>query len=307
MKNLLFLLLCCIACSEINAGIYRDDVPVEKYKALAGQKQFDCVGTIFNQHTDAKGSCVLIGDRYVLSAAHVFIESDTKEDTLRVDGKLWTVYANVNERVADVTKYSFRFNRRQYEGKSMKIFPAYRDSATRGKCDIVLIELAEPVPGVTPALLNTRFDELNDEVIGVGYGASGLAGTPEDVGIYMEKIAGQNTVDTLQGYLLNNLPTILSCDFDHPSLKTLNKWGSEKPLPLEYICSGGDSGGGLFRETKNGVELVGICSGATTDFAKLLKTGYYGQSMHWTRVSAFNSWISETIREMQQNNTTGKK
>jgi secreted trypsin-like serine protease len=73
--------------------------------------------------------------------------------------------------------------------------------------------------------------------------------------------------------------------------------GSSIPQPLEYICSGGDSGGGLFREGKNGWELIGLCSGAGTNMEMLLATGYYGQTMNWTRVSTFNDWIKQSIKE----------
>ena len=63
------------------SGIIRHDVDEKIYLKLAAQKQFDCVGRIYKD-TLASGSCVLISDRFVLSAAHVFIDSDTRPDTL---------------------------------------------------------------------------------------------------------------------------------------------------------------------------------------------------------------------------------
>lgn len=72
--------------------------------------------------------------------------------------------------------------------------------------------------------------------------------------------------------------------------------GSATPRPLEYICGGGDSGGGLFRQIENHWELIGICAGSSTDIPQLLKTGYYGQIMSWTRIAGFEKWITEHIK-----------
>lgn len=300
MKKLFLFALVSLSVSSIKAGIYRHDVPVERYKELAAEAQFNCVGIILENATQPHGSCVLIGRRYVLSVAHCFIESETQKDTITVGNARVTTYKQVNRRLADITQYYFRFNRKLYRAKTITLHPAYLDPNTTGSCDIALIELAEEVKGITPMTLSTSFDELGSAVTGVGYGASGRADDPEDVGMYMEKIAGQNTVDTLEGYKLNGVSTLLSCDFDHPANKALNQTGSPIPQPLEYICSGGDSGGGLFREVKNGWELVGLCSGAGTNIDMLLVTGYYGQTMNWTRVSAFNDWIKQSIKEFEK-------
>jgi secreted trypsin-like serine protease len=77
-----------------------------------------------------------------------------------------------------------------------------------------------------------------------------------------------------------------------------DKTGIHVPRPLEYICSGGDSGGGLFRQKGNGWELIGICGGGGggVDLQILMKTGYYGQKMSWTRLSPFTSWIAEQTK-----------
>ena len=85
------------------SGIIRHDVKEEKYLKLAQQKQFDCVGQIYKD-TMKSGSCVLIGDRFVLSAAHVFIDSETRPDTMAFNGQKVVVYVTHNHRVTDVTK-----------------------------------------------------------------------------------------------------------------------------------------------------------------------------------------------------------
>lgn len=322
--KILFSLLLAIICANAFAIIYRHDVPEEKYRQFASQSQFNCVGEVFDfsKGVDVSGSCVLIGSRYILSAAHVFKQSETRQDTmfifsgrtitpaiaatysqsLRDSMKRVIFYQCVNERIGKAGNYQFRFGRRMYKGKSIRILPAYMDSATKGQYDIALIELEEPVTNTVPATLCKTFNEQGDHITIVGFGVSGNAADPEDVGPYYTKLAGQNMVDTLYGAYYNGHPTLLGFDFDHPSLKQYNLMGGSAPLPLECLCGGGDSGGGMFRQAGNNWELVGICSGSNTDISLLMKTGYYGQSGSYTRVAAFYSWITTSINEMEKSN-----
>ena len=276
------------------SGIIRHDVDEEKYLTLAAEKQFDCVGQVF-QDTSAIGSCVLISDRFALSAAHVFIDSDTRYDTVEISGLTMVIDVGINDRLTDVAKLYLEFKGQKVEVKRLLLHPNYLDSLTTGSCDIAIIELEEPLNSISPAKLNTAFDELNSNVVGVGYGASGPANRPDLANVYHKKIAGENVVDSITGQKYLGIETLLVCDFDHPERKDCNKSGSPVPRPLEYISSGGDSGGGLFRENNEKWELIGICSGGGTDLKQLMKTGYYGQIMEWTRVSAFTEWIAQQI------------
>lgn len=297
MKYYRILAICFISFLTFFSGITRHDVKEEKYLKLGRQKQFDCVGQVYSDSAVIGGSCVLISDRFILSAAHVFMVSDMRQDTIQMNGL--TIIANqpYNIRVTDVNYLYVHFNGQKIKAKRIIIHPNYLDSLTKGSCDIALVELEQPVKMVSPAKLNSQFDELTSEVVGVGYGASGPADRPDLVAQYNKKIAGENTVDSLAGTKYGGHETFLMCDFDHPSQKGFNKMGSAVPRPLEYVCSGGDSGGGLFRQKENQWELIGICSsgnsGLTID--QIMKTGYYGAIMQWTRVSVFVNWIaSET-------------
>jgi len=294
-KKVLFPLLSVTLFLTFFAGIIRHDVDEKEYLNLASEKQFDCVGRIYKD-TSASGSCVLIGDRFVLSAAHVFIESDSRPDTIDFNGQKAVAYVTYNHRVTDVSKLYLKFNGQKFKVKSILLHPYYLDSLTKGTCDIALLELEKPIKNINPTKINTAFDELYSNVVGVGYGASGPANRPDLVDYNNKKIAGENVVDSIGGleYLSNS--TLLFCDFDHPTRKDCNKLGSATPRPLEYICSGGDSGGGLFRRNNNTWELIGICSGGGVDINQLMKSGYYGQTMEWTRVSVFTNWISLQTR-----------
>lgn len=282
-----------------NAGIYRHDVPVEMYKIFAQQEVFDCAGEVLDEHGGSnRGSCVLIGDRYVLTAAHLFIESDNAVDTQYVIGdQTVTMYKQVNVRVGEPELYLFRFKRKMYNAVRIIIFPAYLDSATKGTCDMALVELEENVEDVSPATLNKKYDELNSLVTGVGFGVSGRADRPEEVGVYMEKIAGQNIIDEYRGYEHNGQKAIMVADLDHPFKKELcNKTGSAEPLLLEYKTGGGDSGSPLFRQQNDEWELIGICTGGGVEMSQFMKTGYYGQQSEWTRVSLFYDWVQKTLK-----------
>ncbi len=277
------------------SGIIRHDVPERKYLQLGKQKQFACVGQISG---GSGGSCVLVSEKYVLSAAHCFIETDTRADTLDtlIDGKKaqMVFYVPVNPRVTDFSKVYATFNGRSIKAKRGIIHPAYLDSLTKGSCDIALIELEQPVRSIGPAKLSSTFDELHSDVTGVGYGASGRADKPESVKLEHKKIAGQSVVDSLGGPEFDDHQTLLFCQFVSPD----NKTGMHVARPLEYICGGGDSGGGLFRQKGKAWELVGICGGGGSgiDLQQFMKTGYYGQTMSWTRVSLFTSWIEKQMR-----------
>lgn len=294
-KKVLFPLLSVTLFLTFFAGIIRDDVNEKEYLNLASEKQFDCIGRVYKD-TSASGSCVLIGDRFVLSAAHVFIDSDSRPDTIDFNGQKAVAYVTYNHRVTDVSKLYLEFNGKKFKVKNIKLHPYYQDSLTKGSCDIALLELEKPIIDITPTKINMAFDELNSNVVGVGYGASGPANRPDLVDFYNKKIAGENVVDSIGGLELLSKSTLLFCDFDHPTRKDCNKLGSATPRPLEYICSGGDSGGGLFRKNNNTWELIGVCSGGGVDINQLMKSGYYGQTMEWTRVSVFANWIIQQTR-----------
>ena len=294
MKMMLVQLIM-ILFSTFFLGIIRHDVDESEYLALAAEKQFDCVGQVFKDNL-ATGSCVLISDRFVLSAAHVFIDSDTRPDTMEFNGQTIIIYEQFNHRVTDVTNLYLIFKDKKVKVKKLILHPNYLDSLTEGFCDIALIELEQPLKSISPAKINTAFDELNYDVVGVGYGTYGTANKPDLISESTKKIAGENVVDSIGGQEYLGFETLLICDFDHPDRTDCNKIGSPIPRRLEYIGSGGDSGGGLFRENDQKWELIGIYSSSSIDFDQFMKTGYYGQLMEWTRISPFTEWITQQIK-----------
>ncbi len=295
-NSLKVITLSTLAFLTLFSGIIRHDVDEKEYLKLAAEKQFDCVGQVFKD-TSAGGSCVLISDRFVLSAAHVFIESDSRPDTMEVNGQTLISYNAYNERATDADKITMVFNGQKVKAKRIIMHPQYLDSLTKGSCDIAIIELEHPLTAISPAKLNNAFDELKSTVVGVGYGASGPANRPDLVDVLNKKIAGENVIDSIGGYECNGLKTLLFADFDHPTdTSCCNRMGSPIPKPLEFMTAGGDSGGGLFRYNKNEWELIGITSGGGIELEQFMKSFYYGQIDSWTRVSALHEWIIENIK-----------
>ncbi len=297
MGKLKFLPLAVLIIVLFFCGIIRHDVEDKAYLKLASEKQFDAVGEVFIGD-EFKGSCVWIRDRFVLSAAHVFIEYDYRKDTVRTNGYDLIINEPFNPKIVNPARLQLRIKGKKLRVKKITIHPTYLDTASKGACDLVVLELEEPLKDLSALNLNEVQDELRANVVGVGFGVFGVAdkANEPDEKTVSRKIAGQNVIDSIGGDIYLKNPTLLFADFDHPTRTDCNKMGSAKPLPLEYICSGGDSGGALFRQVKDKWELIAICSGASTNVEQLLATGYYGQIMEWTRLSVFSDWIKANTK-----------
>jgi secreted trypsin-like serine protease len=295
MKKIASFPVCALLFLLFFSGIIRHDVKERKYVKLGQKRQFDCVSQVCLDKTPT-ATAVLISENFALSAAHVFIESDIRMDTVKVNGKRVIMSTSINERVVKFDKISILHNGKYIKVKKITIHPNYLDKLTKESCDISLIELEEPIKDMSFPKLNSAFDELNSKVVGVGYGASGVADKPETVKRKRTKIAGENVIDLIQGAEYGQHQTVLTFDFDHPTRNDCNKMGSAKPMKVEYTAGGGDSGGGLFRKKGNTWELVGIASSTGINIDQFGKTGYYGQTTSWTRVSAFHDWILNQLK-----------
>ena len=281
-----------IVASILVSGIIRHDVSKEKYLELAQQQQFNCVGQILNKK-GLVGSCVLINNKYVITAAHLFREFDLEPDTQK----------KLDERIGDIADYQIKLMNNLYKGVKLILHPAYMDTANKNNTDLALIELEIEVTDVEPAILNTTYDELNSISVTVGYGVLIIANQPQYTDTTRIKMAGENVIDSLGGYKVpeTNEYAILYADLDHPDNKECcNKIGSPEPLPLEYVITGGDSGGGLFTNNGNRWKLIGVTTGSiiTINPKQMKNFEYYGQIIsYWTRVSVFTDWINQNIEK----------
>ncbi|MCU0450574.1 MAG: trypsin-like peptidase domain-containing protein [Bernardetiaceae bacterium] len=290
------------------SGIIRHDVPLAAYQQLAKQPGFACVGKV-RLGLANHGSCVLVGPRHVLTAAHLLYITHYQTDTSQLQGRRVVQSRAVGYQPIALAQLRIYFKLAGQSGpkgfsrlaRRAVVHPDIKPGQPNSPADLALVELDTPMADVFPAPLNRLPNELGYPVVGVGYGRVGRADRP---GVWFKasraKLAGQNVVDSLGGSLVNGLPSLLVCDFDQPGQPANNRLGSPVPQPLEYLSASGDSGGGLFRQQAGGWQLVGILRGAPIDPSRLLTTGYYGQMMKWTRLAAFAPWVRQQMAEANQ-------
>jgi hypothetical protein len=270
---------------------------MDKYTRLAGQPQFSCVGEVRvmdNGQWLPLASCVLISDRCLLSAAHCFIGEVTRDTSFMFNGMKVDTYVVTSRFPEPCSKFRVVLNGRSYGVKKITL---YDPSLVHREHDLSVITLGEDIRNIQPACLNDRFDELGDTVTGVGFGVVSPGDRPNMGEQRHLKLAGENVIDSMGGFTFGGRPALMYADFDDPdTTRHLNRMGRAVPLPMEYLSSAGDSGGGLFRKRSGQWELIGICKGSDIDLSALLKTGYYGQVSEWIRISLYSDWIKNTIR-----------
>ncbi len=247
-------------------GMIRHDVDIDKYRAIGGQSEFDCVGRYSISKTEeAYAAGVLISSQWVLTAAH-FVK----------DSSVW--------------KFGDHFYRTKRIIKHPKLPPNAEETQWNG-WDMALIELESPVLDVRPAERYYGNEELGRTITKLGYGFIGNGKDGMTMPRVQERLGGQNIVDAIGGTFENRdfSTSVLVCDFDNPESSESNHFGSPIPLELEIGGSKGDSGGGVFMEENGTFILVGIISGALNRHIK------YGSVMAFARVSKANDWIDSVI------------
>ncbi len=260
-----------------------------------------------------RGSGVLVGDRYVVTAAHLVDDMGFSGD-FRFNGQTYGIRRSV---VAD------RFYRKETTGDNPSLNPLER--LFGGGTDLALIELDRVVAGhaTLKATLNRSRREagLTATIVGFGTPGNGVTGirtapiTDEDGainngdgavwGFQPIRRAGKNVVEPTGVFALRPVQRELVTDFDpDPSqLQALAEAGlnppsldpfsgvfdvdeDDIPVSQEFMPAVGDSGGGLFVNGK----LAGITSWTTR-----ANSEFFAEA-HYTRISvAWWRWIQNNI------------
>lgn len=176
-------------------------------------------------------SGVLIGEQYVITAAHVAGSSNPGDYSFTIGGLTYGVSA--------VTVYS--------------------GWSALGGNDLAILQLSTSVTNVTPAPLYTGNDELGKTVWVAGYGQPGN-GTDGINGARGTLRAATNIIDAYSygSYTSGNN---LFFDFDDGNINNYyNRTGSQTMTTYEGMVAPGDSGGGVFIEEGGVYYLAGIHS-----------------------------------------------
>lgn len=290
-----------VALLALTAITTRHDVDRAAYEKLAAQPSFAATAQVTCARKSI-GTGVLVANRWVLTAAHLFEISDVvRFDTLRTpQGHRFVALRHIYERPDDKPeRYAVEVGGRRYTVRRIISHPLYYDSLTRAEGDLALVELTQRVPDVKPAAWNTLPNELGAEVIAVGYGMVCRADQPDKLHSPRRPLAAQNVVDSVGDFKHQGMPTLLFADLDDPRGMAPNRLGRAEARPLEGTPNGGDSGSPLFRLRTGRWEVIGIYRGESDDVLalsdQLERYGYYGQLNEWTRVAPFAEWIKQEI------------
>lgn len=267
----LAVLVAALPIGRASAGTIRHDRDAAAYEKLG--RKFEPVGQVFGQDSYGAwaGSGTLIGGRWVLTAAHIAEGAD--ELTFSIAGQ-------------DIAA------RRWY------IHSQWR-GALLGGGDLAIIELDTNVTrtmGIKKARLSSSKRELGERAVFVGYGRTGT-GITGDTHSADGRLAGRNYLDAYGSWLGggSRASNILLADFDKTKQPAReNILGSNRRDSLEFLIAAGDSGGGVFLDTKKGYRLAGVHS-----FVFALNDGDpnsdYGDGSGHTRVSPYINWIRTVI------------
>ena len=273
------LLLVVGICVPAFGGTIRHDRDQQQYLDLAQSPQFASTGrfSITRGIPGFNGSGVLVGDRWVLTAAHL---------------------------IQGAVDMKFIVGGSEYAAEGWVIHQRY-DGELRDGFDLGLVRLATPVTNVTPAILNRSKREQGQLATILGFGRTGNGidgGQPLGEVDFLGR-GGTNTIDGTidfkQGfgtYLSKLKGRVFVYDFDNPTNPADNVMGSPVPTDLEFLISQGDSGGPTFIDfgRGDGPVLAGIHSFG--EFRDERDDSDYGDIGGDIRVAMHRSWIAKTIR-----------
>lgn len=246
-----------LACLPAQAIVIRHDVPDERHHAP---------DALYPPLADlpGEGHGVLVAPRWVATAAHA-VDGRTPSQ-LTLGGRPRAVL-----RVVMHPGYQ-RLPAALANGPTEALM-AFLEASD----DIALIELAEPVSDIAPALLNERTDELGQVVELLGKGATGNGQAGQAAGPHRTRLR----------LATNRISAVVAArwlvyDFS----------AGAQAEPLEGFLGNGDSGGPVLLQRDGRKVLAGLASwkhwqGDMADF----RAGIYGQKGYQLRISHYLPWI----------------
>ncbi len=280
MKIKLTLLFFIITLSTTTLSmVVRHDVDPDLY--LANESEYPAVFPVRINGKRKECVATLIGPKWAITAGHctVLVDLSNKEP------------------------YQVLINKKHYDVKSVHIHPEFgevkgvRDE--NGKLidiimnpknmsyDVALIELGKAVDDVKPIDLYTKKDEINKEILMLGWGdyANGKNGTVRDEAINDGQF--RKAYNLIEGIDDN----YLTFSFDYPNSANTHK--------LEGVNGPGDSGGPALIEKDNKTYIAGVSSRGyyLNEDADYVAEGKYGWVENYVRICTTISWLRKVMNQ----------
>ena len=277
------------------------------------------VGVIVDMSTRMYGTGVLVSDRVVVTAGHVFKNSVSEPDPAPSRWRFYLWHRPGGLNTARV-EYSYNVSEiHMHAGWTGRLHArgGVGDGDLLG-VDIGVAVLSSPVVHVTPATLPDRgwLEPLGSRVMHAGYGyiTNAQTGHERNIGWNTSMLlGGYNTLDRVREQI--DMPHVqddheggvLATDFDDGTQQNnalSSEYGtvgyigpgdsSREPVYLESTTAAGDSGGPLFIQQQPGEwVLIGINSYGTKD------PSVYGDISVYTRVQNHLDWLYQFTGQVE--------
>jgi secreted trypsin-like serine protease len=158
------------------------------------------------------------------------------------------------------------------------------------KNDIALLKLKQPITSITPANIYKNNDELGKSIWFIGSGGTGTGLNGQTINLK----ENNRVLRKAQNRIVDIDDTDIIFEFEK----------GDDGEPLEGVSGNGDSGGPAYIFIDGKYQLLGISSRADSWFKDV---GEYGVREVYTRVSSYQTWISQVINgsaEQRDNITT---
>ena len=244
-----------------SAIVIRHDVPDKRYRVP--DDFFPALADL-----PVEGQGVLIAPRWVVTAGHAVSWQDAPIQTVTIAGRARAVAKVIVHPDFHLPQVPNHGPAEPFVAQFMKLK------------DVALIELAQPVADVLPAVLYRDGDELGRvaEIIGKGATGDGLTGQADGPHRTVLRRAF-NRIEVSNGQWL-------AYRFDRGAAA----------LPLEGVMGNGDSGGPVLIKDKGVWKLAAVASWKRWDGdLSDLRAGIYGQLSYQTRLSYYRSWIASVM------------